>query len=143
VFATADFSKGRLVACHFGSLSSETALYQLLERPCPGTFQFTRGLTREDGLSKEVLPLLMEGIRRYDELRNMEAIVPDHVRLVSSGMKPAIFSEEKDGLLFRDLWNAVHQGATPLECEAKIACDAYRIRRLLVHWLESGSIRTT
>ena len=140
VFATADFLNGKLIACEAGKLSGETGVYQLLERPQPGTFQFTRNAVKEESFSREILPVLMEGIRRYDEFRQFQAILPDDARVIGTGVKPTVLPEEKDGLLFRDLWNAVREGTTPQQCESKIASDSYRIRRLLVHWLETGSI---
>ena len=140
VFATAEFFQGRLVSCNHGNLSGEIGLYQLLEQPQSGTFQFSRNSVAEGNSSKEVLPLLMEGIRRYDELKQLQAILPDHARVVAGGAKPTASPEERDGMLFRDLWNAISKGGTPKECEAKIATDSYRIRRLLVHWLETGAL---
>jgi hypothetical protein len=142
-FATVDFSKGKFVSCEFQHLSGESAIYQLLERPNSGTFYFSRNTVAEEKASREVLPLLMEGIRRYDELQQLQIILPDDTRIRSTGAQPAVLREERDGLLFRDLWNAVRDGSTPKQCEARIAVDSYRIRRLLVHWLETGSITNT
>jgi hypothetical protein len=45
-------------------------------------------------------------------------------------------------MLQKNLWSRVSRGATPLECETEIRCDAYRIRRLLAHWVEQGALQT-
>ena len=144
VFATIILHKGKLRSCACGPLSGDAAFYQLFERPHPGTFQFTRSsASGEDSeAQKEILPLIMEGIRRYDELQQAQAILPNDVRLRAKTAQPAKLPEEKDGLLFRELWNAVLNGATPPECEALVTVDAYRVRRLLAHWVESGSAET-
>ncbi|HJZ12524.1 MAG TPA: DUF4388 domain-containing protein, partial [Acidobacteriota bacterium] len=145
VCATVKFYKGKIRSCRAGELSSDDAFYQLFERPQPGTFQFVR--TAEEDLEletecKEILPLVMEGIRRYDELQRSRIIVPDDVRLKAKTAQPSPLAEEKNGLLFRDIWNAVQSGATAVECEAIGNVDSYRIRRLLVHWLDTGAIET-
>lgn len=141
ILGTLELSSGKLISCRVGSLTDETAIYQLLERPEPGKFEFvSKVLPGDSRNSKELLPLLLEGVRRYDELTEARTILPDHVRLAGSGLQPAVLPEEKDGILFRDLWNVVRKGATPLECEAAVVVDSYRIRRLLVHWFQTGSI---
>jgi Domain of unknown function (DUF4388) len=142
VFASIVIAKGELRSCKFGPLSGDTAFYQLFERPHPGTFQLARNVVSGTDLepSKQVLPLIMEGIRRYDELQQAQAILPDHVRPKAKSPQPSKLEDEKDGLLFRELWNAVRNGATPTECEALVTVDAFRVRRLLVHWIETGSV---
>jgi hypothetical protein len=133
---------GKLISCEARSLSGDSAFYQLLERPHAGTFQFVRILNphvQTDG--QEVLPLILEGVRRYDELREADALLPSHARLAAKSNQPTQLPQEKDGLLFRELWNAVRNGATPHECESVVQADAYRVRRLLVHWIETGCIK--
>jgi hypothetical protein len=85
---------------------------------------------------------MLEGMRRYDELQQTRSVLPDDAHLKTKTTHPSPMPEEKDGLLFRDLWTAVRSGATPKECDAAVRTDSYRVRRLLVHWLESGAIMT-
>lgn len=135
--------KGRLKDSRCGMLTSEAAFYQLFEKPQPGTFQFIRALEATSGSEEEypeILGLMLEALRRYDEVQQMRAVVPDDIRLKIKAVKPSLLPGERDGLLFRDLWTAVQNGATPVECEATIALDCYRVRRLLSHWMESGVI---
>ena len=141
-FGMIDFENGKLCFCETGKLTGDTALYQLLERPQPGTFEFVRSAERHPNgkISKEMMPLILEGIRRYDEFQQSRAVLPDDVRLITKGGQPTQHPDEKDGLLFRELWNAVRMGATPIECENAVALDSYRTRRLLLHWVESGSL---
>lgn len=141
IFGTVEILKGKLASCKTGAITGESAFYQLFEQPVPGTFEFTRGSKKSDLPESELksfLPLSLEGMRRYDELQQARALLPDNVRLTPKSNKPAPLPEEKDGILFRNLWNAVQNFATPLECESTIPVDSYRIRRLLVHWLQSG-----
>jgi hypothetical protein len=147
VFGVISLRGGKLLSCQTGTLQGEEAFYQLLERVRPGKFLFTRGAgasakgadAGEAGL-RDVLPLILEGMRRYDEFQQAQALVPDGMLLKPTAVKPTTRPDEKDGALVRGLWNAVSRGATPLECEASVAADSYRIRRLLVHWVDTGAL---
>jgi uncharacterized protein DUF4388 len=145
IFGTIGLRTGKLKACQTGQLSGEEAFFQLFERPVPGTFLFSRlpdPAADESGSAKlrEILPLSLEGMRRYDELQQAAAILPDEVALKSTDVKPTAPPEEKDGILLRELWNRAAAGATPKDCEAAVKADSYRIRRLLVHWVSTGSL---
>ena len=85
--------------------------------------------------------LLLEGMRRYDELQRSAALVPDGARLRPTGSKPTRLAQEDDPKLLSAVWTKVSQGATAAECEAVAATDAFRVRRLLVHWVEEGSLQ--
>jgi len=145
IFGTIGLRTGKLKACQTGQLSGEEAFYQLFERPVPGTFLFSRlpdPAADDSGSAKlrEILPLSLEGMRRYDELQQAAALVPDEIALKASEVKPTAPAEEKDGILLRELWNRASGGATPKECESAVKADSYRIRRLLVHWVSTGSL---
>ncbi|MCA1610911.1 MAG: DUF4388 domain-containing protein [Acidobacteria bacterium] len=145
IFATILLKAGRLQACRTGLLSGDEAFYQLLERPLPGTFMFSRSADSsadDSGAAglRQILPLSLEGMRRYDEFQQAAALVPDEVELKTTDVKPTPHPDERDGILFRDLWTRVSQGATPRECETSVAADSYRIRRLLAHWVAAGAL---
>jgi hypothetical protein len=145
IFGTIGLRTGKLKAAQTGQLSGEEAFYQLFERPVPGTFLFSRlpdPAADDSGAAKlrEILPLSLEGMRRYDELQQAAALVPDEIALKASEVKPTAPAEEKDGILLRELWNRASGGATPKECESAVKADSYRIRRLLVHWVSTGSL---
>jgi hypothetical protein len=134
--------EGLIVDGRVGALRLPDAFYQLLEAPTPGTFEFAR--QPPESLAGErpgdVMALLMEGMRRYDELQRARALVPDHARLGPTGARPAPFPQEADGAFTRDLWTRVKDGTTPRELETGVAADAYRVRALLGHWLTQGAI---
>jgi len=134
--------RGKLAAARVGMLSGNDAFYQLLESPAPGTFAFFRqsAETGAGAAAQDLLPLLMEGMRRYDELQRARALAPDHGYLVATGSRPTPRAEEADGGFIRDVWTRVKSGTTPRDCEEGVAADAYRIRALLAHWLEEGAI---
>ena len=143
--ATLLLKAGRLQACRTGLLSGDEAFYQLLEKPLPGTFLFSRSADSsadDSGAAglRQILPLSLEGMRRYDEFQQAAALVPDEVELKTTDVKPTPHPDERDGILFRDLWTRVSQGATPRECESSVAADSYRIRRLLAHWVAAGAL---
>jgi hypothetical protein len=129
--------------CETGGLTGEEALYQLLERPAPGSYLLTvqaedRG---EDATSfKEILPLCAEGMRRYDELQEISAVVPDDARLKNTNIRPEPHPDERDGIFVNGLWKLASSGATPVECEAALAVDTYKVRRQIAHWVESGAL---
>lgn len=137
---------GRLLDAQAGKLRGNEAIYQLFERPAPGTFSFIA--RREGALDKEkaaaaheVIPIVFEAMRRYDEFRQARVLVPDHVTFEVSGMRPTSHPEEKDVNLWRMVWTKVRAGATALECEEGIPADSYRVRRLLVHWTQEGALQ--
>ncbi len=134
--------KGQVREGRVRKLVLPDAFYQLLETPQPGTFEFNR-LAAEavpDGDAYNVMGLLMEGMRRYDELQRARVLAPDHTFLRSTGNRPSPTPEETDGGFIRDLWRQVKDGGTPSQCEEVIPADAYRIRGLLAHWLAEGSL---
>lgn len=137
---------GKLLDAQAGKLRGNEAIYQMFERPTPGTFGFTA--RREGAIDKErvnqaheVVPIVFEAMRRYDEFRQARVLVPDHVTFEVSGIRPTSHPEEKDVNLWRMVWTKVRSGATALECEEGIPADSYRVRRLLVHWTEEGALQ--
>ncbi len=140
-------AKGALVSCSTGRLQAETAFYQLLERPVASSFTFEAGeATRPaggQGVARDMLGLLMEGMRRNDEYRRARALVPDPTVLVPTGTRPTSLPEETDGVFVRELWSQVKGGATAAACEEALAADAYRVRALLAHWLTEGAVEVS
>lgn len=144
-FGTISMRGGKLKACQTGRLLGEEAFYQLLERPMPGNFVFTRlpeisSEERPSGVLRDILPMSLEGMRRYDEFQQAAVLAPDEMVLKSTEIKPTPHTDEKDGILVKDLWTRVKNGATPRQCEEEIRADSYRIRRLLSHWVETGAL---
>jgi hypothetical protein len=138
------FEDGRFRGGHVGSVTGTEAVYQLLERPFPGTFAF---VSRADVASQprvgppaDVVMLLMEGVRRYDELKRAAAAVPDGARLQATG-KPHTTPDDEDPDFATLVWKHAISGKTAQECEAEIHVDSYRVRRLLASWLEQGALR--
>jgi hypothetical protein len=134
--------EGAVCEAEAGALGLPDAFYQLLERPFPGTFEFVREPPPDgdDAEGRDVMSLLLEGSRRYDELQRARALAPDQARLQPTGARPTAPQREKDGALIRELWLRVKQGATPRQCETAVAADSYRVRSLLAHWLTEGAI---
>ena len=140
------FEAGKIRGAAFGTLRGTDAVHQLLERPAAATFGFARAasLRPEDvnlATPQPVMGLLLEGMRRYDELQRSAELIPDGARLRSTGSKPTRLPQEDDPKLLSAVWTRASQGATAAECEAVAATDAFRVRRLLVHWVEEGSLQ--
>jgi hypothetical protein len=136
------FEKGSFRGGECGSVAGEEAVYQLLERPFPGTFALvnrTEGTQPRSGPPQDVLALLIEGVRRHDELKRAVALVPDTARLEATD-KPYTTPGDEDPDFSMLVWKAVAAGKTPLEIEAGISTDAYRVRRLLAHWADEGAL---
>lgn len=145
IVGTLTMEHGKVRGAQIGILKGDDACYQFFERPFPGTFAFT---TQEipprketDPPPREVVPLLLEGMRRYDEFQRSAALVPDDLYLVASGQKPTALEEEPDAVLQQQAWARASQGASPRLCEESIPADSFRIRRLFAHWLEEGSLK--
>ncbi len=134
---------GRMKSCETGPLKGEEAFYQLLERPAPGSYLFTlkgEGGGEDPKSFKEILPLCLEGMRRYDEFQVASAVIPDDVRLKATNVRPEHHPDEFDGMFVNGLWKLASGGSAPLECEAALIADAYRIRRQIAYWVESGAL---
>lgn len=139
---------GLLKSAEAGDLSGETAVYQLLERPARGRFVFVKqeGEARPDPTvpgAKPVAPILFEGIRRYDEFMRAATVAPDGASFRSTGQRPTNVEDEPNTDLVKNIWKRTLEGATPETLEQELPVDAYRIRRLLEHWLSEGSLELT
>jgi Domain of unknown function (DUF4388) len=143
--ATLELRGGALAACSTPRLAGETAFYQLLERPLATAFLFAgRDAAAPPPAAaapaREILPLLMEGMRRYDEYERARALVPDATVLLPTGVRPTAPPGESDGAFVRELWGRLKNGVTAAACEEAVAADGYRIRTLLAHWLQEGAV---
>jgi hypothetical protein len=88
----------------------------------------------------EVVPLIFEGSRRYDELRQARTLVPEGSLLAATGRPPTPLEEEQDTTVSQGVWSRICAGATPAECETDFFVDSFRIYRLLAHWIEDGAL---
>jgi len=140
------FEAGKLSHCRSGVLRGRDAVYQLFENPAPGTFSFVNrrdagAPLAEPGSLLEIVPLIFEGSRRYDELRQARALVPDGAPLVTGSVAPTPPEDERDRTLVQGIFARISAGATPDQCETDFFVDSYRVYRLLAHWLEEGSLK--
>lgn len=150
---TVTLDNGKIRSSQTRSLSGVDAVYQLLQKPLAGTFQFVQPeenqLTEQDKSSAqgdgteeplELIPILLEGMRRYDELQASCAMVPDNATFATANVEPTPHEEEQDESLIKTVWANVAAGATALKCESNLHVDSYRVRRLLAHWVEQGAL---
>jgi hypothetical protein len=142
-FAMLTLREGKLEEIHRGKLHGDEAFYQLLERPTPGQFAFVKGAppAKAGVTPRQILPLTLEAMRRYDEFQEAAAILPDTAELEPTGEKATAHPGEKDGSFLQALWERASQGGTPKDIEDAVAWDSYRIRRVLVHWVEQGALK--
>jgi hypothetical protein len=135
---------GLLQHCRVGSLEGKEAACQLFEKPKGGAFVFQgQRNSSSDRMSEEQeLPdlnsIISEGMRRYDELQRLCAIVPDFAVLRRKGSRPVPHSDENDADLADQVWQKMAIEGSPEECEASCLADSYRIRKLLARWVEEG-----
>jgi len=143
VFASVTMRDGKLEEIKRGRLTGEDAFYQLFEKPTQGQFAFVKGAppAATGATARAILPLTLEAMRRYDELQETTALVPDTVFLVATAQKPTAHPAERDGSFLQALWERARQGGTPLDFESVVASDSYRIRRMLAHWVEQGALK--
>jgi hypothetical protein len=66
--------------------------------------------------------------------------VPDQALLEATG-GPSTRLVDEDEDFARLVWSTIANGATPVECEASVRTDGYRVRRLLAHWVEEGALK--
>ncbi len=138
------FNQGEYRGGQCGTVLGEEAVYQLIEKPFPGTFAFvTRGdvasLPRA-GEPKDVMGLLLEGVRRYDDLQRAVAVAPDAATFRPTGKaRSAPGDEDPDFVTY--VWSQAASGRTPLEAETSISTDSFRVRRLMALWVEEGALQ--
>ncbi|MBZ0113377.1 MAG: DUF4388 domain-containing protein, partial [Thermoanaerobaculia bacterium] len=133
-------SNGRVVSATFGALNDEGAIYEILQAPFPGSFRFVRQVNwRGAPNGHDVMGLMMEGMRRIDEFKRMAVLVPDDSKFSLTGSKPSPLTED-DATILRDIWMGAKEGKTARQIEQIVAIDRFRVRSLLAHWVEEGSL---
>ncbi len=136
---------GRIRAAESGPLQGDAACYQLFERPGGATFAFVRqaGLAPrgEDEPLREVVSVLLEGMRRYDELQRCSALVPDEAAFRQGSGKPSAEPEEPDTAFQQSVFAKAVSGLNARAIETAAATDSFRVRRLLARWVEDGSLK--
>ena len=142
--ATFAFEKGRLRGVRVGAAVGAPAVYQLLQRPLAGYFTFLHRQevvtwTGEPARALDVPELILEGLRRFDELQRLESRVPDDATFEATGRPPTVANEWDIDLVTR-LWERATGGESPLACEEALGVDAWQVRRCLAHWLEDASL---
>lgn len=138
------FVEGKFGDAQSGLLRGADALYQLLERPIVGTFAFVPQPSfsvKMKGEPQAVMSLLLEGIRRHDELKQSSVVAPDDLALKPTEVRPSPDPEESDPAVIRDVWLKASTGGRIGEWEGQIGADAYRVRRLVARWLEEGALQ--
>ncbi len=138
------FVEGKFVDAQAGQLRGTDAVYQMLERPIVGTFAFVPqppSGVKVKTAPVAVMPLLLEGIRRYDEFKQASVVVPDDLALKPTEVRPSPDPEESDPAVIREVWLKASTGGRIAEWECQIGADAYRIRRLVARWLEEGALQ--
>jgi hypothetical protein len=144
-------ARGRVVRCEAGRLRGPDAVYQMLEKPFPGTFAFRSTGGAGKGASSspasppadslEVVELILEGLRRHDEYHQARAAAPDGIVLEPAGVAALRPEGESDDAFARTVWDRAAAGTPPEACESEVATDAYRVRRLYAAWIEQGALR--
>jgi hypothetical protein len=137
------FVDGKFLNAQMGQIRGAEALYQALERPVAGTFSFVPYPLEKMGsdiVPREIVGLLLEGMRRNDELQRLVALVPDDITLTKTIFKPTPHDEENDPTMAREVWIRASSGSSIAECERQLATDSFRVRRLVAHWLEEGAL---
>ena len=140
--ASLRFAGGNLADARAGRLQGTTAIFALLERHQAQRFVFLNAgqASGDQGSASPVLPLLMEGMRRLDEFERAAAVAPDDARFAPAESKPSRLADETDLEMMRAVWLRAVAGATPVEIEAEVSVDPFRVRRLFEYWLEEGSL---
>jgi uncharacterized protein DUF4388 len=139
------FVEGKFGDAQTSGLRGVDAAYQMLERPVVGTFAFVPqpSFSVNNKLQPQaVMPILLEGIRRHDELKQSTVIAPDDIALKATGtVKPSPDPEESDPAIVREVWLKASSAKPLKEWEPQISTDAYRVRRLVARWIEEGALQ--
>jgi hypothetical protein len=138
------FQEGRLIDVAAGKLRNAEALYQLVERPVVGSFAFTPRplpVSTSSRTAPDVHALLIEGMRRWEELQLTQALAPDEVAFRPTGSRPTRHPQEDDPQFLRELWVRASSGQPLRAWESEIRADSWRIRRIVARWVEDESLK--
>jgi hypothetical protein len=141
--ATLLLESGKLRDCQMGKLTGTEGFYQLLERPSAASFVFSKQAPLPEDPAfppRDLVPLLLEGMTRYDELKRATALVSDEMVFRTTDIRPTPLPEEPDPSFAHDVWSRASNGVSAWACEAALATDSYRIRRLYAHWVTEGAL---
>src|SRR6185503_20268457 len=78
------FVEGKFLNAQKGPLRGVDALYEILERPIAGKFAFVPHPIEKMKSTiqpREIMGLLLEGVRRHDELQQLIVLIPDDLKL--------------------------------------------------------------
>ena len=137
------FVEGKFLNAQKGPLRGVEAFYEILERPLAGKFSFVPHpleKMKSNLQPQEIIGLLLEGVRRHDELQQLTALIPDTLKLAKGNIKPTPHDSETDPALIREIWLKASSGNTVGEWGGQVTTDSYRVRRLVAHWLETGAL---
>jgi hypothetical protein len=141
--ATLVLEGGKLREAQMGKLTGTEAFYQLLERPAAASFVFSKQAPLPEDPAyppRDLVPLLLEGMTRYDELKRASAIVTDEMTFRSTDIRPTPLPEEPDPSFSHDVWSRAAAGVSAAECEIALLTDSFRVRRLYAHWVTEGAL---
>ena len=133
---------GVVMDARTGELQGCDAAWQLIERPFAGRFAFIPHepeASSDRGERLDMTGLILEGMKRHDELRVAEALVPGDVPLMARVESPPPVAGEDDERVLDDVWGALAAGRTVRECEQAVPVDAFRIWRAAACWLEADA----
>jgi hypothetical protein len=134
---------GKLRECQMGKLTGTEAFYQLLERPAAASFVFSKQAPLPEDPAfppRDLVPLVLEGMTRYDELKRATALVSDEMIFRTTDIRPTPLPEEPDPSFAHDVWSRASTGVSAWACEAALATDSFRVRRLYAHWVTEGAL---
>jgi hypothetical protein len=139
---------GDVVSATAGNLENDIAVYQLLERPITGRFVFLNEEADDPSAPPQtgtmsMMSLLLEGMRRFDELNRALSLIPDGSSFKPTDKKPSDAKEDPNPKLAKAVWGKAARGVPPEVCEAEIEVDCYQVRRLYEHWVTEGSLVAT
>jgi hypothetical protein len=137
------FVEGKFLNAQKGPLRGVDAFYEILEHPLAGKFSFVPHpleKMKSNLEPQEIIGLLLEGVRRHDELQQLTALIPDTLKIAKGSIKPTPHESETDPALVRDIWLKASSGTTVGEWGGQVNTDSYRVRRLVAHWLETGAL---
>jgi Domain of unknown function (DUF4388) len=135
--------KGQFRGAQFGAIKAARAVYQLFERPFPGTFAFVNrteiATLGPNSPARDVVGIILEGVRRHDEFKRAAALVADEALYAVTDTIPTPLADE-DPALALIVWDKIVAGVSVQQCETAVTVDAYHVRRLLAHWVEEGAL---
>jgi CRP-like cAMP-binding protein len=139
------FYKGNIAKARFHHLTGDDAVFQLFQTPLQGDFSFTSRVVNEEDVQSDItmpaISLLMESVRRQDELPVLQARLPDASRVFRQKAVQLAWTDGDSVELAAAVWSRLKKGADLSELQREIPRCSHAIYTAVLGLLDTDQIQ--